>query len=180
MNIKNLIIAIAIFILTISVGVYGISTIYGKSPQYEKYCPQIINEKECITFGGNWTNYSADQVNSVPPVPQEKIGPVYGGYCDNYQKCNADFQAAREKYNKKVFLIALPLGIIVIIIGALVFGLISVGGGLMAGGVGIIIYGVGGFWEFADNWIKFVFSLIGLIIVIGLAYYINKKISKKK
>ena len=32
MNIKNLIIGIAIFILTISVGVYGISAIYGKSP----------------------------------------------------------------------------------------------------------------------------------------------------
>ena len=104
MNIKNLIIGIAIFILTISVGVYGISTIYGKGPSYEIYCPQINNEKACNDFGANWTNYSTAQMNSIPPIPvtELKTAPIYGGgYCDNSQKCNLDFQVARENYNKK-------------------------------------------------------------------------------
>lgn len=175
MIIKNLIIGIAIFILTTSVGVYSISTLYGNSPEYEKYCPQINTEKECSDFGANWTNYPVEAMNSPKTIPTSP-----NGYCDVYKVCDSKLRAAQETYSKKVFLTALPLGIVVIIIGALVFGLISVGGGLMAGGIGIIIYGVFGFWQFADNWMKFLFSLVGLVIIIWLAYFFNKKFAKKK
>src|SRR3989344_2564316 len=140
-NIKNIIFGITIFILTIAVAVYGISTLYGESPKYDDYSP-----------------------------------------------CQKEFEAAEKVYYKKVFLTALPLGIIIIIAGALIFGLEFVGAGIMAGGVGIIIYGVINYWRFTDDWLKFILSLIGLIIVIWFAYYANKKwhnlkdikISKKK
>jgi len=69
----------------------------------------------------------------------------------------------------------LPLGIIIIAIGALVFGLEFVGAGLMFGGVGIIVYGVGGFWRFAQDWLKFSLSAVGLVILIYLAYLMTKK-----
>lgn len=172
MNIKNIIIGIAIFILTISVGIYGILSIYGKAPQYEKYCPQINNQTECEDLGGKWIVYPEDAA-SPKPIPRES------GYCDIYSVCNPRLEEAQEKYNRNVFLIALPLGIILIIIGALI-GLVNVGGGLMAGGIGIIIYGVIGFWRFADDFIKFIISLVSLLIVIGLAYYINRKWVRKK
>ena len=74
----------------------------------------------------------------------------------------------------------MPLGIIIIAAGALIFGLEAVGAGLMGGGVGVILWGVGGFWQFAQNWLKFVLSLLGLIILIWLAYYFNKKFGEKK
>tara|TARA_Y100000294_G_C8508545_1_gene317738 strand:- start:113 stop:313 length:201 start_codon:yes stop_codon:yes gene_type:complete len=45
----------------------------------------------------------------------------------------------------------------------------------MGGGVGIILYGVGAFWRFADDWLKFILSLIGLIAVIILSYWFNSK-----
>lgn len=176
-NTKNLIIGIAIFILTISAGVYSILTLYGNAPEYEKYCPQINTEKECNDFGANWTNYPAEAVNSIPP---KTVPASPNGYCDVYAVCNPKLRTAQESYSKKIFLTALPLGIIVIIIGTLIFGLLSVGGGLMAGGVGIIVYGTFGYWRFAENWMKFVFSLIGLVIIIWLAYFFNKKFAKKK
>tara|TARA_Y100000296_G_scaffold87409_1_gene133207 strand:+ start:2800 stop:2970 length:171 start_codon:yes stop_codon:yes gene_type:complete len=53
----------------------------------------------------------------------------------------------------------------------------------MGGGVGIILYGVGAFWRFADDWLKFILSLVGLIAVIVMAYWFNSKnwnIWKKK
>ena len=180
MNIKNFVLGIAIFILTVSVGIYGISTFIGKAPDYRDFCKYdrpISTQEECLTVNGTWINSSQQAV-----VEGIKAVPAMNGYCDlnkYYEECNKELENAQEKHGRKVFLTALPLGIIVIIIGAVIFGLVAVGGGLMAGGVGIIIYGVGGFWRFADDWIKFLLSLAGLIILIGLAYYINKKWVKK-
>ena len=176
-SIKNLVLGIAIFILTISVGVYGISTLYGKAPQYNDYCPSIINYEQCMNEGGRWTNYTTEvpiQNNNeriVKPVPSGD------GYCNyDYTECQKELEVAERKYHRKVFLTALPLGIVIIALGAIVFGLESVGAGLMLGGVGIILYGVGGFWRFTEDWLKFVLSLVGLIIVIWIAYFWNKKI----
>ena len=77
-------------------------------------------------------------------------------------------------------MITLPLGILIIILGTLLFKLESVGAGLMGGGVGIILWGVSRFWIFAENFLKFILSLAGLGVLIWLAYYFNKKVNKKK
>ncbi|MDD5193057.1 MAG: hypothetical protein PHF67_00565 [Candidatus Nanoarchaeia archaeon] len=175
MNVKNLVFGIVIFILTTSVGIYGINTFYKSAPQYQDFCPQINLPSECIDAGGIWIN------NTYPPtVDGGKPIPVEGGYCQySYIQCQKDFDDAQKEYSRGVFLIALPLGIIVIAIGGLVFGLEFVGAGLMFGGLGIMIFGVVDYWRFADDWLKFALSLAGLIIVIGLAYYLNKRFKKK-
>ncbi len=154
----------------------GISTFLGKAPEYNKYCPSIATEKECIDAGGRWIN------NSYPPrAVGEKPIPAEGGYCEySYTECQKELDDANRAHTRKIFFVALPLGIIIIALGAIIFGLESVGGGLMAGGVGIIIYGVQGFWQYADDWLKFVLSLAGLVVVIGLAYYANKRWWSKK
>ncbi len=175
-SIKNLALGIAIFILTIFVGVYGILTLHGKSPQYDDYCPYITNQAECLEKGYEWVNNS--YFEQRVPSPEAKPVFVDSGSCDVYKKCQDSWEKAQENYRKKIFLTALPLGIIVIIVGALVFGLESVGAGIMLGGVGILIYGVGGFWEFTENWMKFAISLLALAIIIWLAYYWNNKFHK--
>ncbi len=173
-SIKNLVLGIAIFILTISVGVYGISTLYGKSPNQNDYCPYISTQEECVAEGYEWINNTYyDGRYPAKPVVVDATG-----YCEVYRKCQEPFEKAQEKYHRKVFLTALPLGIIIIAVGAIVFGLESVGAGLMLGGVGIILYGVGGFWRFTEDWLKFVLSLVGLIIVIWITYFWNKRIGK--
>lgn len=169
MNIKNLILGIAIFILTVSVGIYGINTFYGAEPKYETYCsysypyPADINSSICRSINGTWQDYPAEK--DVRP----------NGYCDIYKTCQPIYDAALEKYSKGIFIIALPLGIVVIAIGAIVFGLEFVGAGLMAGGVGILLYGVTNFWKYADDWLKFVLSVVGLIAVVGIGYYFNRR-----
>lgn len=166
-----MIFGIAIFILTIAVAVYGINTILGKAPQYDKICPpkNIVTENDCILSGGTWSNYTyAD-----PQYETKPISP--NGYCDTYTYCQPLFDEANGKYSRNVFFIALPLGIIVVIVGALIFGLEAVGVGLMAGGIGIILYGISSVWSYADDLIKFIISLIGLIIVILVTYYANNK-----
>ncbi|MEK6884845.1 MAG: hypothetical protein AABY22_34755 [Nanoarchaeota archaeon] len=178
-NIKNLLLGIAIFILTIFVGIYGISTLYGESPEYDDYCPSNIhiNQSICESEGGVWINNSqivSDVRGAVKTIPAE------GGSCNyDYTPCQKEWEDAQEKYYKKVFLTALPIGIVIIIAGALIFGLEVVGAGLMAGGLGIIIYGTGQYWRFTDDWLKFILSFVGLIIVVWLAYYWNKRWNKK-
>ncbi len=171
MNIKNIVFGIAIFILTISVGIYGISTILGKGPQYDKVCPprQIHTEEQCISEGGIWNNYSyMDSPKPVLDAPQ--------GYCDTYTICQPKYEELNRQHSRNVFFFALPIGIIVIILGALLFGLDAVGGGLMAGGVGLLLYGIGSVWSYADDLIKFILSLIGLFVVIGVSYYANNRL----
>ena len=174
MSLKNVVMGIAIIILTISVAVYGINTFYN-SPEYSDFCDEfktaeIINNSEgCEAIGGQWNP-------NIGPRPIEGAE----GYCDRDFTCREEYEDAREKYSRTLFFITLPLGIAIIAVGALVFGLEAVGAGLMGGGVGIILWGVGGFWRFADDWLKFLLSLVGLVVLIWLAYYFNKKFEKKK
>jgi hypothetical protein len=174
MSLKNVVIGIAIIILTISVAVYGVNTFYA-SPEYEDFCDEsriaeVIEDAErCEAIGGQWSVYDG---------PRSVDGAE--GYCDRDFTCREEYEDARETYSRNLFLITLPLGILIIALGALIFGLEAVGAGLMGGGVGIILWGVGGFWRFADDWLKFLLSLVGLVILIWLAYYFNKRLEKKK
>ena len=173
-SIKNLIFGIAIFILAMFVGVYGISTLYGVSPMYDDYCPNnLINQTVCETNNGVWINNSQLVTDSNGGV---RTVPVKGGYCQyDYTPCQKELEDAQKSYYKKVFLTSLPFGILVIILGATTFGLESVGAGLMAGGVGMMVYGTGAYWRFTDDWMKFLLSLIGLILIIAFAYWFNRE-----
>jgi hypothetical protein len=168
MNLKNVVLGIAIMILTIFVAVYGISLIY-EAPEYTDYCEEfrtaevINNSERCVEVGGSWDG------NILKPAEGTQ------GYCDRNFSCRQEYEEVSEKYSRNIFLIAVPLGILVIVLGAVLFGLEAVGAGLMGGGVGIILYGVGGFWRFADDWLKFSISLLGLIILIWFSYRFNGK-----
>ncbi len=175
MTLKNVVIGIAIIILTISVIIFGINTFYS-SPEYEDFCDEfrkaeIINDSgQCEEIGGKWNSYGNPR-----PIEGDIIG-----YCDGDFICREEYNAERESYSRSLFLITLPLGILIIVLGALMFKLEAVGAGLMGGGVGVILWGVFGFWEFAGDLLKFLLSLIGLLTLIWLAYYFNKKFDKKK
>lgn len=174
MSLKNHVMSIAIIILTISVVVYGVNILYDR-PVYSDFCGEfktaevIDTQERCDAIGGKWDTYKG-------PRPVEGTD----GYCDRDFTCRQEFDDASERHSRNIFLIALPVGIAIVIGGALFFGLETVGAGLMGGGVGIILWGVGGFWRFADDILKFILSLAGLIIVIWVAYYFNKKFEKKK
>ena len=173
---KNALLGMAIFILVVFVGAYGINTFYEDSPDFNSFCNKTIpineiNEKECAALEGVWQNY----LDYPSPAPKENLG----GYCDFYSKCQGEYNLAKEKHSRGIFLIALPLGVIIIVAGVLLFGLDFVGAGLVAGGLGVIIYGAGGFWSFADDWLKFILSLLVFIFIILFSYFWTKRKNKK-
>ncbi len=174
MEIKNIILGIAIMILTIFVAVYGMSIFY-PAPEYNDYCPEvqmakmIVNEAECINAGGKWNPY--EEIRSISDET---------GYCDISYYCRQDYEVTNKIRTKKIFYISIPLGIIFLVIGGFLFYLDVVGAGLMGGGVGTIIYGAGNYWQYGDDLFRFIISLLGLTAVIGLTYWFNKKHKKKR
>ena len=161
----------AIFILTIFVCVYGVSVFYDR-PDYDDFCVEksvgvIESESDCLVVEGRWSPYD-EEVMKPRPVDGDLTG-----WCDVNYNCRLEYESESEKYARNIFFIALPLGILLILLGAFVFGLESVGAGIMAGGVGVILWGVGGYWQYSDNVLKFLLSLVGLVIVIFFAYRFN-------
>lgn len=170
MKLKEVLLGIAILVMTIFVTYYGVNTIY-PSNDYNDFCkPDRVlianNSQECSEAGGKWN----------PMVSNDFKSP---GYCNFDFYCSQEFETANKIRSKHVFLVALPVGIAIIILGAFFFGLEAVGAGLMGGGVGTLIYGAGAYWPYTENLIRFLLSLAGLAILIFFAYYFNKKFSKK-
>jgi len=218
MNIKEIILAIAIIILTIFVTFYGINTFFPK-PNFEdfcginpgKICPAVcvplyeINSENC-TFTECGSGCGPDGINTFSTLSACQDGlkisdekkcemqngtwvlngvqcikaPCPSGYCDTYSRCSQEYESLNKVRSRNVFFIALPLGVLIIALGAFLFGLEYVGAGLMGGGIGTLIYGSGAYWPYTENWIRFLISLIGLVLLIWLAYFFNRKFSKKK
>jgi len=178
MKLKEVLLAIAIMILMIFVTYYGINTFFPKY-QYEDFCNEfktaqyIENAEQCEAIGGKWDAYEI----AKPVVEREK---EITGYCDRDYNCRQDLENANKLRSRYVFFIALPLGIIIILLGMFVFGIEAVGTGIMGGGVGTLIYGSGAFWPYTENWARFLISLIGLVVLVWLVYYFSKRGSKKK
>lgn len=190
MNVKNVFMGIAITILTISAVIYGINTFYS-APEYGDFCagarPSLVGEDVCPQVCVEM--YEIREGECVFDECGSGCGPNGKTTFENLNQCEivlsgkncADvYENERESYSKNIFLTLLPLGILIIVLGAVAFGLETVGAGIMAGGIGVIFWGVGGFWRFADDWLKFVISLLGLAVLIWLAYYFNEKFGKKK
>ena len=176
MDLKNIILGIAIMILTIFVTVSGIGVLHPKL-EYDDFCgdveiAKVIETQEmCEDIGGKWRVYESVQLD---------IDKVVEGHCDRDFTCRQNYEDAREGRAKKVFYIALPLGILILLIGGFLFHLEAVGAGLMGGGVGTIIYGAGNYWQYGGDLFRFIISLLGLVAVIFLAYWFNKKFEKKR
>ena len=176
MQIKNLLIGAAITILTFLVIFTGIQTFY-ENPKYEDFCGNIIypgyeinTSVECEDLEGKWNPYYPDGYTRPAPV---KGTP--DGYCDIAYYCNLEYNTKQENYTKTLFIVALIIGIILLLIGAKLFDLEAVGAGIMGGGIITLVYGSGSYWQYAGDVFRFVISIVGLILVISLAYWINKQ-----
>ena len=176
MEIKNIVLGIAVIILTIFVAVYGIGIFY-PIVEYENYCGEfktaeiIETQERCMKIGGQWT--ADENIRCVTT-------PCIQGYCDRDYTCRQNYETVQKSRVRSIFYISIPLGVLLIFIGGYLFYLEAVGAGLMGGGVGTIIYGAGGYWQYGDNLFRFIISLLGLIAVIYISYWLNRKFVKKK
>src|SRR3989344_7462075 len=129
MNIKEIILGIAVLVLTIFVTTYGVNMIFSE-PRYESICSpalwevEVLNETACFEMGGKWIAQNIECIKA--PCPQ--------GYCDKEFSCRSSYDLQFERYHMNVFLLSVPHGILLILIGAYFLSLESISVGIMAGG----------------------------------------------
>lgn len=192
MRIKDTILGIAIIVLTIFVTYYAINTVFPspnyndfcnnsftmKAPPTREVCPQVcipsyeILKSQCV-YNSCGSGCGPDEINSF--ANQKSCSQALYD-----MQCVDRYDTALKMRAEKVFFVALPLGIGIIALGAFFFGLEAVGAGLMGGGVGTLIYGSGAYWPYTQNWLRFLLSLVGLVLLIWFAYFWNKRIKKKR
>ncbi len=178
---KNIILSIAIAIVFMLLGVYGINLFY-EEPQYQDFCqdkfarpvPMIkegfpctpnsdfaSREQQCYNQGNTAINYTYDS-NGCPTSFE----------CSTCQK---DFDNEMKKWEKTAFISAVIFGIIGIAVGAILFSLESVGAGLMGGGALLILGFSMRVWRNLGDIVRFVILLAALVVLIYLGYRLNKK-----
>ena len=184
-QLKNLILGIAIALLFAFTVGYGINAFY-PSPQYDDFCKSAeFSRPVKIDVGAVYRNctdtyYLYDQCyqQNLFPIPSyNENGCVVSIECSTCQK---DYDASQASYSRKVFIIAGIAGIIAIITGALIPFAVPISSGLMGGGLLSILYGNIVQWRNFDNVMRFIILFAWLVIVLGLAYWINKRKKTKK
>lgn len=121
-------------------------------PKYEDFCKQSarpypektypIYPEQCKPY-----NLTTQERTLIDQCFDEKGMPDYNvdekGCQTSFKECNycqRDFDQALQKYNRNVFYIVTPLGLLAIIFG-LFIGLEVVGSGMMFGGILLMAYG---------------------------------------
>jgi len=83
-------------------------------------------------------------------------------------------KSARKQFEKHLYMVAVPLGLVAILIGA--FSRIqSIGSGLMIGGIFSITDGYINYWSHLEDWMRFLSLLAAFAILLIVGY---KKIEK--
>ena len=183
---KNIILSIAIAIVFMLLGVYGVNLIY-EEPQYQDFCKETpakpfpvrgepvqcqsnpslqAREQQCYANGSVAINYEYDE----------------NGCAVNFEcsSCNKDWEADQKKWQRTAFISAVVIGIIGIVLGAVLFSLESVGAGLMGGGAFLIFVFAVRVWHNLGDIVRFVILLFALAILIYLGYLINRKSMKRR
>lgn len=159
MNIKNIILGVIIAVVFLLFSVYGTKLLY-KAPNYNDYC----NQNKYLT-----------------PIPTDK--PTYN---DTYyqqqqtyfQDCQNNWNKANEAYSKNLFIISLVFSVIIIAIASFLISVDAVSGGLMLGSLMFLIYGTGNYWQYMNDWLRFIILGIALLILIYIGYRLARREKK--
>ena len=100
---------------------------------------------------------------SSPQTPEERQAR------DQRQKERRDvYNAQSRDFARVLIIVSTPLGIAAIVLGTIV-SLPSVGTGLILGGILTVANGYWGYWQHADDWLRFVSLILGFAVLLFVA-----------
>lgn len=131
---------------------YGVST-FSPQPKWKDYQIENYYEKH----------------ERATPEEQKKLE-------DEKNQLKEEREKSEKRFQKHLFFVAVPLGIITIIVGAFL-SIQAIGTGLMFGGIFSVCDGYFNYWyELADP-LKFASMLLAFVVLIFVGY---KKLEKRK
>lgn len=151
-------------------------------PKWEDYCDNSMYSKPYLEpkMGVNCTDmYSTPEAQQCSrdkgtPVPKYDLNN-----CQVYDKCDycqRDYDQARGLYNRNVFFILAPLGLIIVLIG-IYLSVEYIGAGLMFGGLATMFYATVRYFSDMSKLLRALVLLVELIVIIYIGY---RKIEDRK
>ncbi len=187
-RIKEIILALAIVVVLNLFINYGVFTFY-KQPRHEGFCAPELNQESyadknaCEAVGGRWfenggdVKYYRGEVVPAPAVPNGSNDQK--GWCDPTVQCRETYEAARDVYNRNVFVVLVVAGLIALALGFLVFSVPAVANGFLGGGLVSLIVGTVRYWSDMNDYLRFVILGIALAVLVWLGYKKLKTKSEK-
>lgn len=147
-------------------------------PKYEDYCNNSYYDvplKPADNCSYNYGQGYADCLNQrgQPDFKYDNDG------CQVFDKCNfcnLEFEKNREVYNRNVFFMLMPLGLLIVILG--IFLTVDyLGAGFMFSGLIVMFYSTLRYFSDMSKILRALVILVELLIILWIGY---KKIDKKK
>ena len=131
---------------------YGVST-FTPSPKWEDY---------------NDANYYTKYQQAAPGEKKQLES--------QHNKKYESYRSHRKVFERNLFYVAAPLGIIAIVMGSLLV-VQAVGAGLIFGGIFTLVDGYCWYWSELQDWMRFLSLLIAFIVLVYMGYW---KLQEKK
>lgn len=181
-TIKSIALAASIIIvLNLFINI-GVRTFY-PSPKHNDFCPEgkvsrAYNDQDtCIEAGGQWIEdvrlrrFPREVEAPIPaPVRVVEDAEEISGYCDPSFSCRKEYRAARDVYNRNVFVILVIAGLVVLGVGLRIVAAAAVSSGLVLGGVLSFIIGTIRYWSGMHDYLRFIILGIALAVLIWVGY----------
>lgn len=133
----------------------GVDT-FMQPPEYEDFCQDrtLLTQEACLEAEGEWV--------------EDPVDESYGGWCENH--CWERYEEALEPYNRNAFIVLVGLGVLVLAAAMFVAMPAAVMNGLLYGGILSVVIGTMRYWENMDDYLRFIVSGLGLLILIAIGY----------
>ncbi len=140
----------------------------------------MIAKKFALAFGiavvfPAMIHYGASTISPESRWRDSHVTPLIDSNSAEYQKKDAEYRAAERTFEKHLFAVAVPLGLITLVVGAFL-SVPAIGTGLMFGGIFSVTDGYFNYWSELSAQLKF-FSLLAAFIVLLIVGY--RKLEKK-
>jgi len=141
----------------------------------------MIAKKFALAFGiavvfPAMIHYAVSSFSPEPRWQDYHVAPLIDSNSAEYQKKDAEYKAAEKVFEKHLFAVAVPLGLITIVVGAFL-GVHAIGTGLMFGGIFSVSDGYFNYWSELSPKLKFSSLLAAFIVLLVVGY---RKLEKKE
>jgi len=110
-----------------------------------------------------------DAYGNLPPVEPNATPAERKARADLVQQRQDDFKRRAEAFARVLILVATPLGIAAMLIGAYL-PLRDIGTGLILGGILTVGHGYWSYWDHLQDWRRFVSLLLGFVVLLFIGY----------
>jgi len=141
----------------------------------------MIAKKFALAFGiavvfPAMIHYGVSTFSAEPRWQDYHVKPLIDSNSAEYQQKDGEYRTAEKLFEKHLFTVAVPLGLITIVVGALV-ALPAIGTGLMFGGIFSVSDGYFNYWSELSAQLKFSSLLAAFIVLLVVGY---RKLEKKQ